>query len=89
MFIGHAPAAVRNQILGHANGLTFDNHYLNPTIRLDVQNTFLRRRTEDAIMHTLTHMDIVVDRDVPRTLPRGVAASIVGHAQLVGGAREA
>ncbi|KAK5690954.1 hypothetical protein LTR17_025810 [Elasticomyces elasticus] len=72
----HAPDAVRNQILGHANGLTFDNHYLNPTIRLDVQNTFLRRRTEDAIMHTLTHMDIVVDRDVPRTLPREIAAAI-------------
>ncbi|KAK1045598.1 hypothetical protein LTR74_018100 [Friedmanniomyces endolithicus] len=73
---GHAPAAVRNQILGHANGLTFDNHYLNPTIRLDVQNTFLRRRTEDAVMHTLTHMDIVVDCDVPRNLPRKVAAAI-------------
>ncbi|KAK3625940.1 hypothetical protein LTR22_023340 [Elasticomyces elasticus] len=73
---GHAPDAVRNQILGHANGLTFDNHYLNPTIRLDVQNTFLRRRTEDAIMHTLTHMDIVVDRNVPRTLPPEVVAAI-------------
>jgi len=76
LFVGHAPAAVRNQILGHANGLTFDNHYLNPTIRLDVQNTFLRRRTEDAIMHTLTHMDIVVDCDVPRNLPRKIAAAI-------------
>ncbi|KAK3068204.1 hypothetical protein LTR53_014418, partial [Teratosphaeriaceae sp. CCFEE 6253] len=59
-----------------SSGLTFENHYLDPIVGLDVQNALLRKPTEDAAMHTLTHTDVVIDRGVPNTVPREIAAEI-------------